>query len=57
MQMNTAIIGWLSDGSYRIENLSFTTHTITALTPPAYEDVVVEDVVIDAIGTYNHDLV
>ncbi len=46
-----------ADGSYRTENLPFTTYTITATTPPGYQDVVVTNVVIDELETLIEDLV
>lgn len=46
-----------ADGSYRTENLAFTTYTITANPPPGYQDVVVEGVVVDALDVFIQDLV
>jgi hypothetical protein len=45
------------DGSYRLENLPFTTYTITATTPPGLENVVLDGLIVDALGVYTENLV
>jgi uncharacterized sulfatase len=45
------------DGSYRAENLPLTTYSITADSPPGYQDVAVTGVVVGAIDVFTRNLV
>jgi hypothetical protein len=46
-----------ADGSYRTENLPFTTYTVKATSPLGYQNVVVAGVVVDALDVFIQDLV
>ncbi len=46
-----------ADGSYRTENLPFTTYTVKATAPPGFQNVIVEGVVVDALDVFTQDLV
>jgi len=51
------IVTTQADGSYRTENLPFTTYTVKATSPPGYENVIVAGVAVDALDVFVQDLV
>jgi len=51
------IVTTQADGSYRTDNLPFTTYTVRAISPPGHHNVEVAGVVVNALDVFIQDLV